>query len=156
MCKDVYRKPETTPFFKHDCDQCRYLGSAAIRGEGYDYYFCQQGGSMPTILSRFGDEPSHYHSGLDIGCEAYVTVPYAAQGIVLAIKVGLIPKKPIGLLMAIPEIPPRQTGLGRIGYSQMILFQDENGVPQRAKFMLTRPDAEGFDRYYAPEVDFQR
>jgi hypothetical protein len=48
------------PKYKHDCDQCIYLGIY----EDYDLYFCKQGGKSPTVLARFGNAGPEYLSGL--------------------------------------------------------------------------------------------
>ena len=54
------------PKYQHDCDDCVYLG-LYIDGSGtYDLYFCVQGGKMPTVIARWGDEPSHNMSGLGL------------------------------------------------------------------------------------------
>jgi hypothetical protein len=57
----VIEKPQYT----HDCEDCVFLG----RFENKDLYFCSQNqgkgiSKMPTIISRFGNEPQNYISGL--------------------------------------------------------------------------------------------
>jgi len=46
--------------FSHDCKACTPLGQF----EEYDLYHCMQGGSMPTVLARYGNEGPEYVSGL--------------------------------------------------------------------------------------------
>lgn len=49
------------PRFTHDgCPRCVFLGN----WEDHDLYFCPQNG-MPTVLARYGDEGSHYLSGVE-------------------------------------------------------------------------------------------
>ena len=45
--------------FEHDCDACVFIGHYA----GHDIYRCPQGGIVPTIVARFGDDGPDYHSG---------------------------------------------------------------------------------------------
>lgn len=62
---------EDTPYFKHDCDRCIFLGNlnnsdfhaTPPRKEYYDLYFCKKGG-MSTVIARYGDEGHKYLSGL--------------------------------------------------------------------------------------------
>jgi len=51
------------PQFKHDCDQCTYLGRDINTDDhsDVDMYFCPQNG-MPTIIMRYGDNGSDYAS----------------------------------------------------------------------------------------------
>lgn len=51
------------PFHEHDCSQCIFLGSEEISGSFYDYYFCDQLPSFPTVIARFGPD-ADYFSGL--------------------------------------------------------------------------------------------
>lgn len=46
--------------YAHDHDDCVFLGPH----EGFDLYFCTQGGAFPTVIARASDEPSDYISGL--------------------------------------------------------------------------------------------
>ena len=51
------------PKYKHDCDVCIFLG----RRLGYDVYIHVPEGTLGTIVLRYGDEGSYYHSrGLDM------------------------------------------------------------------------------------------
>lgn len=50
------------PIYKHDCDQCEFLGSEELSGGMFDGYYCTQGGNLPTIVMRFGNEGQEYHS----------------------------------------------------------------------------------------------
>lgn len=56
------------PRFVHDCSRCKYLGSLFLRVSDcpgwYDLYSCDQSGTMPTVIARYGDEGSEYMSGL--------------------------------------------------------------------------------------------
>lgn len=51
-------------FHKHDCECCHYLGSDAKNNHLFDYYVCEQGGVIPTVIARYGNE-GNYASGLD-------------------------------------------------------------------------------------------
>lgn len=58
---------ESAPRYKHDCESCTFLG----RHGDADLYFADHGGatlgyipSNATVISRWGDEPSNYSSGL--------------------------------------------------------------------------------------------
>lgn len=53
---------ESPPQFKHDADCCTFLG----RHLGNDLYFCSQGGNLPTVIARYGNEGSDYNSGLPV------------------------------------------------------------------------------------------
>ena len=48
------------PRYTHDCEGCTFLG---ISGNA-DLYFCEQGGTLKTIIARFSDNSSDYISGL--------------------------------------------------------------------------------------------
>lgn len=48
------------PQYKHNCDKCRFLGPH----EDLDLYFCLQGGGLPTVIARYGDNEPDYKSGL--------------------------------------------------------------------------------------------
>lgn len=52
----------TTPTFKHDCDNCKFLGRLQRDSELYDLYYCPQKRSQVTILSRYGDNGEEYKS----------------------------------------------------------------------------------------------
>jgi hypothetical protein len=45
----------TSPKYQHDCKACKFLGHYV----GYDVYICP---SNPSIIGRFADDPSEYHS----------------------------------------------------------------------------------------------
>lgn len=51
-------------FHEHDCECCHYLGSDAKKSNLFDYYLCEQGGSIPTVIARYGNADD-YTSGLD-------------------------------------------------------------------------------------------
>ena len=51
-----------TPLYKHDCDNCTFLGWDIDQdGTKVDAYFCPQNG-MPTIILRASSEGSDYSS----------------------------------------------------------------------------------------------
>lgn len=51
------------PVYENDCKMCVFLGHKS----DHDVYACSQGSkSHPTIIARYGDDPSHYASGLDV------------------------------------------------------------------------------------------
>lgn len=57
---------EVKPRHQHDCSKCIFLGRFEPGGsdhEKYDLYFCEKGPG-PTVIARFGSEPSHNLSGL--------------------------------------------------------------------------------------------
>ncbi len=50
-----------TPIYKHDCDECVFLGG--LKEARLDFYYCPQEG-RPTVIVRYGHEPWEYRSGL--------------------------------------------------------------------------------------------
>lgn len=51
------------PRFKHDCNECVFLGSYRQEiGGDYDLYYCSK--LFPTVIARFGHEGSDYISGM--------------------------------------------------------------------------------------------
>lgn len=52
------------PRFKHDCESCVPLGEYTDSEGSFDLYYCGQGGWMPTVIARFGDDGPDYLSGL--------------------------------------------------------------------------------------------
>jgi hypothetical protein len=48
------------PQWKHDCDECKFLG----RHEGRDLYYCVSGSASPlgSVLARSGSSPDEYSS----------------------------------------------------------------------------------------------
>lgn len=66
------------PQYKHDCDNCDFLGKyerdGNITDHNFDLYFCTQG-DLPTVIARYGDEGSYYLSGLEIAKDKYKTDP---------------------------------------------------------------------------------
>ncbi len=56
------------PQFKHDCDECHFLGQYVIAGScdpdnaRFDLYFCEK--SLPTVIARYGDNGPDYSSGI--------------------------------------------------------------------------------------------
>ena len=62
----------TVPLFEHpECECCTYLGTTDVSTDyggqdsigKADWYGCTQGGRRVTIIARFSDEDSDYHSG---------------------------------------------------------------------------------------------
>lgn len=51
--------PMVDPVFEHDCDQCLFIGHY----RGHDLYRCPQGGTVVTIVARYGNEGPDYTSG---------------------------------------------------------------------------------------------
>lgn len=43
--------------YKHNCNECIYLGKYSSLSSDYDVYFCHG-----TLLARYGNEPSEYLS----------------------------------------------------------------------------------------------
>jgi hypothetical protein len=56
--------PQDPPKYQHDCDKCKFLGQAMDDKEFCDLYYCPQGGHIPTVIARYGNEPEDYRSGL--------------------------------------------------------------------------------------------
>jgi len=67
--------------FKHDCDNCDYLG----RFKEYDLYFCDK---ESTVIGRFSDEGADYTSGMVFARPDGSEVLYEAKK--RAIKAGLL------------------------------------------------------------------
>ena len=53
------------PEYKHDCDNCTYLGFEKKDGKMVDLYFCPQH-TLPTIIARYSSEASDYISGIQL------------------------------------------------------------------------------------------
>ena len=53
------------PEYKHDCDNCTYLGYDKKDGKMVDLYYCPQHG-VSTIIARFSSEGSDYVSGVHL------------------------------------------------------------------------------------------
>lgn len=49
------------PVFKHDCDDCEYLGHY----EEHDLYYCSSK-VIPTVIARWGGYGPHYSSGIEV------------------------------------------------------------------------------------------
>ena len=47
-----------TPKYKHDCKSCIFLGNY----NDHDLYYCLRDATH-TVIARYGDGPSEYHSG---------------------------------------------------------------------------------------------
>ena len=61
--KDLVKQEEAGPKFKHDCEECQFLGHF----RGHDLYYCNQGD--PSLIARYGNSPKFYISGMCIGKE---------------------------------------------------------------------------------------
>lgn len=62
------------PFYKHDCEMCRYLYSNKYNNnrhisQWYDVYYCK---NESTIVARFGNEPIKYISGMHSDNHIYI------------------------------------------------------------------------------------
>lgn len=63
--------PKEKPVFVHDCQHCTFLGHYYSNlyngqfGSIADLYHCVQGGRLPTVIARFGNEGDQYLSGLN-------------------------------------------------------------------------------------------
>jgi len=51
------------PEYKHDCDNCTYLGFEKKDGKMVDLYFCPQH-KVPTIIARYSSDGPDYISGV--------------------------------------------------------------------------------------------
>lgn len=71
---------DSTPRYTHDCECCKFLGT---HGD-LDLYWCSQGGLVPTLLGRFGNDGNSYLSSLQ-----YSRAPYALVAKQLAAEAGL-------------------------------------------------------------------
>jgi hypothetical protein len=40
--------------YKHNCEKCKYLGTAIIHDEPMDIYFCEQELPYPSMIARYG------------------------------------------------------------------------------------------------------
>jgi len=64
------------PKYNHDCDRCMFLGNHEFKNDGlvpkgyHDIYACPQGGSIPTIIIRFGNDGPDYFSGMQFIVDA--------------------------------------------------------------------------------------
>lgn len=56
-----------TPQFKHDCDNCEFLG----RHCHVDLYICGSDLALPTLIGRHSSVPEDYHSGYAGGMAGY-------------------------------------------------------------------------------------
>jgi hypothetical protein len=74
--------------FKHDCDECRYVGSM-FSDRRHDLY-AQWGEDIlsRTVIARYGDEPFEYVSGIGL-CHVN---PALEKALLLAIEQGVIPE----------------------------------------------------------------
>lgn len=86
---------EDPPLFKHDCNDCVYLGSYH-NGKPFDLYICHQ----KTIVCRYGDIPSNYASApiasaLKLGCKSTKSADISMwlTAIKRAVKKNLIDEK---------------------------------------------------------------
>lgn len=68
---------EAAPAFQHDCTNCTYLGQF----REYDLYHCTQGGVMPTLIGRWGNEGAEYTSGPTLQAGLLVLTLEQVEGI---------------------------------------------------------------------------
>ncbi len=54
------------PRFTHDCTGCHFLGHHRAEEMDFDLYYCGQGGGLPTVVARFGNDGPEYLSGLNM------------------------------------------------------------------------------------------
>lgn len=47
--------PDTEPLYKHDCDDCHYIGTCLYRESEVDVYWCNQE-EPPMVVVRWGNE----------------------------------------------------------------------------------------------------
>lgn len=77
------------PAYEHDeCAGCTYLGP--FGDEQFfvgDLWFCTQGGSVPTFICRFDNNPEDYVSGLSA---ASAGLPWAVEARARAVRKGLL------------------------------------------------------------------
>jgi hypothetical protein len=60
----VHKLLQPHPKYKHDCENCVFLGRCDVLASQRDLYFCKQAGTLPTVIARYSDEPSDFTSGL--------------------------------------------------------------------------------------------
>ena len=72
------------PIYKHDCDNCIYLGSYP-KGVDYDLYLCEAG---KTLVARWGSEGYQYDSGLALITHDFAIAAAARRA--LAYYMGII------------------------------------------------------------------
>jgi len=53
-----------SPKYKHDCENCIYLGSLEEENIIYDLYICPNGKAISTVIARFSSNGPDYYSGL--------------------------------------------------------------------------------------------
>jgi hypothetical protein len=80
-------KAGETPQFTHDCNCCVFLGQHVSESNRYDLY-AHTGGQFPTVIARFGSEPSKYESG---ACFSYGQMPALTEARVRAQALELWP-----------------------------------------------------------------
>ena len=53
--------PELTPIYKHDCENCKFLGTL----NNTDLYVCAIQNKIDTVIARYSSEPGDYISGFE-------------------------------------------------------------------------------------------
>ena len=48
--------------WKHDCNQCKYVGSAKIKGKTHDFYYCKNAWYDASVVARYGSDRPSYES----------------------------------------------------------------------------------------------
>lgn len=76
------------PLYLHDCDACTFLG---VHGTS-DLYHCLQGGFLPTLIVREGNQGENYLSGA-IFAERGIPSFVEAKERALALGLPLTPRK---------------------------------------------------------------
>ena len=85
---------EDKPQFKHDCDECHYLGNTTVTNPDdvlvqrcVDLYYCDTSASRWTVIARYGNEGHQYMSGAEFSYGGSAPLTIAAQ---LAVEKGLL------------------------------------------------------------------
>jgi hypothetical protein len=69
--------------FVHECERCVYLGEY----RQHDLYFCTKQPNVPTVLARYGNDPSDYVSGVELATRDLIL----AEAVALARARNLLP-----------------------------------------------------------------
>ena len=52
------------PRYKHDCEECYFLGTILSNNSDHDLYCCVKKGPFKTVIARYGSDGPDYESGL--------------------------------------------------------------------------------------------
>jgi len=58
--------PEDAPRYKHDCENCVFLGNFTLDVTYYDFYVCAAGKNISTVVARYSSDDPDYISGLEV------------------------------------------------------------------------------------------